>query len=105
MFVFFFSSRRRHTRLQGDWSSDVCSSDLCLKPSVGLHERLGFERGGLLPAIGFKHGCWHDIGWGRLGLQTLGDFPEGSGERRVGEECRSWGAPYHLKKKKKSVNG
>src|SRR5256885_9631512 len=27
--VFFFSSRRRHTRLQGDWSSDVCSSDLC----------------------------------------------------------------------------
>src|SRR5574337_908451 len=27
-FVFFFSSRRRHTRLSGDWSSDVCSSDL-----------------------------------------------------------------------------
>src|SRR5256885_17195812 len=26
--VFFFSSRRRHTILQGDWSSDVCSSDL-----------------------------------------------------------------------------
>src|SRR5205807_4186308 len=26
--AFFFSSRRRHTRLQGDWSSDVCSSDL-----------------------------------------------------------------------------
>src|SRR6266850_7218581 len=31
--LFFFSSRRRHTRLQGDWSSDVCSSDL-LAPSV-----------------------------------------------------------------------
>src|ERR1039457_268566 len=28
VFYFFFSSRRRHTRLQGDWSSDVCSSDL-----------------------------------------------------------------------------
>src|ERR1039457_7594204 len=28
LFCFFFSSRRRHTRLQGDWSSDVCSSDL-----------------------------------------------------------------------------
>src|SRR2546426_9583555 len=28
---FFFSSRRRHTRLQGDWSSDVCSSDLALE--------------------------------------------------------------------------
>src|SRR5215467_1473937 len=30
-FCLFFSSRRRHTRLQGDWSSDVCSSDLKLK--------------------------------------------------------------------------
>src|SRR6266487_6615876 len=28
MFCFFFSSRRRHTRWTGDWSSDVCSSDL-----------------------------------------------------------------------------
>src|SRR5437763_10188001 len=27
-FFFFFSSRRRHTRYIGDWSSDVCSSDL-----------------------------------------------------------------------------
>src|SRR2546430_6035484 len=26
---FFFSSRRRHTRFDCDWSSDVCSSDLC----------------------------------------------------------------------------
>src|SRR5205807_6252952 len=34
-----FSSRRRHTRLQGDWSSDVCSSDLGtpgLRPGSGL---------------------------------------------------------------------
>src|SRR5256885_16569166 len=30
MLFFFFSSRRRHTRLQGDWSSDVCSSDLAV---------------------------------------------------------------------------
>src|SRR5437867_7943406 len=28
VFFFFFSSRRRHTRSYGDWSSDVCSSDL-----------------------------------------------------------------------------
>src|SRR2546430_17580082 len=28
---FFFSSRRRHTRFDCDWSSDVCSSDLELK--------------------------------------------------------------------------
>src|SRR2546426_9298605 len=31
--LFFFSSRRRHTRLQGDWSSDVCSSDLSVSQS------------------------------------------------------------------------
>src|SRR6266487_3348248 len=34
---FFFSSRRRHTRWTGDWSSDVCSSDL-------LRERVEEER-------------------------------------------------------------
>src|ERR1039457_7317086 len=33
---FFFSSRRRHTRLQGDWSSDVCSSDLSSCPNSPL---------------------------------------------------------------------
>src|SRR5439155_3426883 len=31
-FFFFFSSRRRHTRWPRDWSSDVCSSDLELRP-------------------------------------------------------------------------
>src|SRR2546427_9254478 len=37
-FVFFFSSRRRHTRFDCDWSSDVCSSDLtyCLSYEGGL---------------------------------------------------------------------
>src|SRR5574338_422733 len=32
---FFFSSRRRHTRCHGDWSSDVCSSDLDFTSSIG----------------------------------------------------------------------
>src|SRR5690348_17628987 len=36
--VFFFSSRRRHTRWTGDWSSDVCSSDLLM---VRTREHLG----------------------------------------------------------------
>src|SRR6266567_4866993 len=39
--VFFFSSRRRHTRFDCDWSSDVCSSDLLPElrvryPDLGL---------------------------------------------------------------------
>src|SRR3989454_270577 len=55
--AFFFSSRSRHTRLQGDWSSDVCSSDLtslaCAGPvgqstpsalSCHSHSRSAFRR-------------------------------------------------------------
>src|SRR2546430_12365263 len=34
--VFFFSSRRRHTRFDCDWSSDVCSSDLNLAALLHL---------------------------------------------------------------------
>src|SRR5699024_11303350 len=33
--MFFFSSRRRHTRSKRDWSSDVCSSDLRLSAAAG----------------------------------------------------------------------
>src|SRR6266704_4687410 len=33
--IFFFSSRRRHTRSKRDWSSDVCSSDLVDRGSPG----------------------------------------------------------------------
>src|SRR5690349_10601980 len=35
-FVFFFSSRRRHTRSLRDWSSDVCSSDLLATDGSGF---------------------------------------------------------------------
>src|SRR5699024_11620020 len=35
-YVFFFSSRRRHTRSKRDWSSDVCSSDLVPELARGL---------------------------------------------------------------------
>src|SRR2546430_3256407 len=39
---FFFSSRRRHTRFDCDWSSDVCSSDLrSLAAEAGRIARLG----------------------------------------------------------------
>src|SRR6266487_5516392 len=58
MLFFFFSSRRRHTRWTGDWSSDVCSSDLPRdEPDVGTRELLlaiGTGRGklGLLDELG-----------------------------------------------------
>src|SRR5690348_18011138 len=38
LLFFFFSSRRRHTRWTGDWSSDVCSSDLVRDVAVGEPE-------------------------------------------------------------------
>src|SRR2546430_17241625 len=37
-YLFFFSSRRRHTRFDCDWSSDVCSSDLA-DPGLRLPEK------------------------------------------------------------------
>src|SRR2546426_5956041 len=47
MLFFFFSSRRRHTRLQGDWSSDVCSSDLPAEqvPKAKRHDHLPGTKG------------------------------------------------------------
>src|SRR5205807_7646161 len=50
--VFFFSSRRRHTRLQGDWSSDVCSSDL-EGTLLGVLDVTATLLGGLRLAAGF----------------------------------------------------
>src|SRR2546429_8278214 len=45
--VFFFSSRRRHTRCSRDWSSDVCSSDLSIVEGkvVELQDRVFLEEG------------------------------------------------------------
>src|SRR3712207_8325992 len=43
--IFFFSSRRRHTRYWRDWSSDVCSSDLHWLPQELQARRDGLRRG------------------------------------------------------------
>src|SRR5438876_3262720 len=50
VFFFFFSSRRRHTRWTGDWSSDVCSSDLVgsfLRPAALKDARAKREKGAI----------------------------------------------------------
>src|SRR5205807_6231538 len=80
--IFFFSSRRRHTRLQGDWSSDVCSSDLAgpeLATIVVESALLGGARCDRLRVQGIDtHG------------EVLGVAGARSEERRVGEE---WSTP------------
>src|SRR5476649_1231595 len=81
---FFFSSRRRHTRSLCDWSSDVCSSDLChAADAVSAHLRFR--------TVGIEH--------------PHGYIGSRSEERRVGKECRSRWWPYHKKKKEAVAPG
>src|SRR5712664_4338017 len=80
--IFFFSSRRRHTRSDRDWSADVCSSDL----NRGEYE----ARHVILAA-----GAWLP------GLLEADLARLRSEERRVGKECRSRWSPYHSQKKRK----
>src|SRR5437899_12589197 len=93
--LFFFSSRRRHTRCLSDWSSDVCSSDLFLGFSFFL-----IVAALLLMALLFQFGIEQraaEIGT----LLALGFTPKlvrrllllRSEERRVGKECRSMRSP------------
>src|SRR5437879_12925222 len=71
--IFFFSSRRRHTRYIGDWSSDVCSSDLDSLPSRSTLTRRSPER-----VRNFFSGR----------LTCCLSLRQRSEERRVGKECR-----------------
>src|SRR5256885_2801029 len=95
---FFFSSRRRHTRLQGDWSSDVCSSDLILERLVVLVAlqvgELGELQQGLVDFGVFLLAVLHLFVVGRVLAPQLRVHLR-SEERRVGKECRSRWSPYH----------
>src|SRR5690348_18448758 len=88
---FFFSSRRRHTRWTGDWSSDVCSSDLAAIHAVALLDG-GLSDG--LSQVTFAATAWAE----KQSVFPLGD--ERSEERRVGKECRSRWWRYDEKKNK-----
>src|SRR5205807_4562339 len=89
--VFFFSSRRRHTRLQGDWSSDVCSSDLSFEAQTResckriVNAMIAYPEliGGTTKRLDTE---LMRVGRGRF-ISKIG--AEGrSEERRVGKECR-----------------
>src|SRR5205807_5860159 len=89
---FFFSSRRRHTRLQGDWSSDVCSSDLTTYGAIrDLAERLRSD--GRKPYV-VPYGVSNPLGAAGY-ASTIAEIAatniDRSEERRVGKECRCRG--------------
>src|SRR2546426_1813442 len=82
---FFFSSRRRHTRLQGDWSSDVCSSDL------GAAARVRVVRGGAVDSGGgHLHPQDSQCGAARGGGRAL--HPRGAGHGAAPRERGGWRA-------------
>src|SRR5256886_13463938 len=96
--VFFFSSRRRHTRFDCDWSSDVCSSDLHTLAASAPHllKLAKVEHGGPLQRRPVLHPV--PVAHGRLPIKppVIRDvLQERSEERRVGKECRSRWSPYH----------
>src|SRR5262249_59943413 len=86
---FFFSSRRRHTRLVSDWSSDVCSSDL-FSP---LRIREFADIGGLT-SYGASQTDAYRVAGGYTARILKGENPaalpvQRSEERRVGKEWRA----------------
>src|SRR5437763_12766874 len=86
-FFFFFSSRRRHTRYIGDWSSDVCSSDLI---SLFCNVLFIISFSPSFKATSLRQ-PWTVPSAAPVSVQTR-DSKERSEERRVGKECkRKWG--------------
>src|SRR5690242_21164923 len=101
MYIFFFSSRRRHTRLTCDWSS------ACALP-ISIHEKTFHYRIVRQPRrLRQFRAEGADVldqlsGHNRVNQRRYcGDLSIRSEERRVGKECRSRWALCHYKKKKR----
>jgi L-amino acid N-acyltransferase YncA len=62
--------------------------------SVGLHESLGFRPVGVYPAVGWKHGAWHDVGWWRLPLQDLVPAPAAPLSLAEAQALPAWPAAF-----------
>jgi len=61
-------------RLQGFYAAHA-GITLPNAASVGLHEALGFRSIGVYPAVGYKFGAWHDVGWWQLPLRERAGSP------------------------------
>src|SRR5256885_9193224 len=98
LFVFFFfSSRRRHTRLQGDWSSDVCSSDLSGRyAELAMSHQMMLQEVVRVQKTVLNHEqVIQDVMTFLHAIDAKQRRDSRSEERRVGKEGRSRGAPDH----------
>src|SRR5690606_39828786 len=82
--LFFFSSRRRHTRFSRDWSSDVCSSDLYRGFVMTVLQPVRVAPHFPVRRMDFTFGRTPRYWWSGDPFMT-----HRSEERRVGKECRS----------------
>src|SRR3712207_9163624 len=95
--IYFFSSRRRHTRYWRDWSSDVCSSDLGVAVDVALLESL--ERDDFGTEVQLR---LHVVAGGleSLGVEDRKSVVQGKsvdlGGRRIIKKKRRQYVPVHL---------
>src|SRR5690242_21895179 len=104
MWLFFFSSRRRHTRLTCDWSSDVCSSDL--SPLVTIQDLtdnasernfgIALDRTGLTVASHGLQSYFASVS-DPFHLRLQGKI----GRASCREKCRVRGSPWHLKRNRR----
>src|SRR5262245_62674374 len=85
VFIFFFSSRRRHTRCLSDWSSDVCSSDL-RRPGALAESRRGLPA--VAAGVGAEDGVFPPC-TGPVGSASCPPVPPALGVAEIGRaSCR-----------------
>src|SRR5260221_2063668 len=100
IYLFFFSSRRRHTRSLCDWSSDVCSSDLSgFVPWRNAWNSAGMSLRHARSPVPPNKTRSKPMLSPQVGVSIFGNLVtkilRRSEERRVGKECRSRWSPYH----------
>src|SRR2546430_4098743 len=78
---FFFSSRRRHTRFDCDWSSDVCSSDLIVGEGVSFASGIGAVILVIIVAI-LLFASMAQVDAGHVAVLTLFGRVQGGGDRK-----------------------
>src|SRR5207302_4288777 len=102
--LFFFSSRRRHTRFSRDWSSDVCSSDLTVRGKASANLKNARKNA---PSVGprLQNPLLKRLRSVGKGRKRLARPCERSEERRVGKECRSRGARAPRKRNRQARSG